>query len=218
MPATKAPGSAATPHRHTAKADLQVPAARAAYMPAAYCYCNQDCSIPEIWYRILASNRTGKTFRAFCLGEEEERCLNDGSKFFVQKKGLGTRRLMVWFTYTSVILLMTLTIMVLVLPVVLPPLPPPPPVLMFLPLVILVCLLVIALVPTGFNGVVVGYMWSIWWAFLLHLPLKIIMCIKQCKNSEGRIAKMNLLLASDLQFLYGKYMQHGTILIIKPEN
>jgi hypothetical protein len=61
-------------------------------------------------------------------------------------------------------------------------------------------------------------MWSIWWAFLLHLPLKIIMCIKQCKNSEGRIAKMNLLLASDLQFLYGKYMQHGTILIIKPEN
>jgi len=48
MPATKAPGSAAIPHRHTAEAGLQVPAARAAYMPAAYCYCNQDCSIPEI--------------------------------------------------------------------------------------------------------------------------------------------------------------------------
>lgn len=79
----------------------------------------------------------------------------------LQKKGLGTRRLMVWFTYRSAILLITLTIMLLVLPVVLPPLPPPPPVLMFLPIVILVCLLVIALVPTGFNGVVVGYMWSI---------------------------------------------------------
>ncbi|CAM6046632.1 unnamed protein product [Sphagnum compactum] len=65
---------------------------------------------------------------------------------------------MVCTTYTSVILLMTLTIMLLVLPVVLPPLPPPPPVLMFLPLVILGCLLVIALVPTGFNGAVVGYM------------------------------------------------------------
>lgn len=82
MPATKAPGSAAIPHRHTAEAGLQVPAARAAYMPAAYCYCNQDCSIPEIWYRILASNRTRKSCRAFCLGEEEERYLNDGSKFF----------------------------------------------------------------------------------------------------------------------------------------
>lgn len=79
----------------------------------------------------------------------------------LQKKGLGTRRLMVWFTYRSAILLITLTTMLLVLPVVLPPLPPPPPVLMFLPIVILVCLLVIALVPTGFNGVVVGYMWSI---------------------------------------------------------
>jgi len=95
----------------------------------------------------------------------------------VQKKGLGTRRLMVWFTYTSVILLITLTIMLLVLPVVLPPLPPPPAVLMFLPLVILICLLVIALVPTGFNGVVVGYMWSIllplkWYCGIVEVSLK----------------------------------------------
>ncbi len=66
---------------------------------------------------------------------------------------------MVWFTCTSVILLITLTIMLLVLPVALPPLPPPPPVLMLIPVVILVLLLVLAVLPAGFNGVVVGYLW-----------------------------------------------------------
>ncbi len=46
-----------------------------------------------------------------------------------------------------------------------------------------------------------------------------LLCAKSsAKALKEELQKMNLLLASDLQFLYGKYMQHGTILILKPEN
>jgi hypothetical protein len=87
---------------------------------------------------------------------------------------------------------------------------------MFLPLVILVCLLVIALVPTGFNGVVVGYMWSI----LVSFPPPPSFVNYYVQKAVHKLWRKNCQdeFASDLQFLYGKYMQHGTILILKPEN
>lgn len=61
-----------------------------------------------------------------------------------------------YFTLITVVVLVVLTVSLLVLPLVLPPLPPPPFMLLFIPVLIMIALIFMALLPSEMPNVVVA--------------------------------------------------------------
>ena len=61
-----------------------------------------------------------------------------------------------YFTLITVLVLVFLTVSLLVLPLVLPPLPPPPLMLLFIPVLMMIALIFMALLPSELPNVVVA--------------------------------------------------------------
>lgn len=58
-----------------------------------------------------------------------------------------------YFSLTSIVILVLLTVLLLVLPLVLPPLPPPPLILLFVPVLLIIALVFLALLPSELPNV-----------------------------------------------------------------